>query len=762
MRTLSRRTGGRRGARLAAVLAGTLLTYLVATAVPASAAGPSCAVNGGNPAILDVFIDTDYTVALAVSDGSSFGLVPAPQYAIAVQNPGNSLFGPWTSCGAGATPALIDWVNVTGSNAGNEHLILFRPAAALGENITVNLGNGSDSFTVDYGGFTSPPYTTTFGDPATPDYPNLGTSATGALVMDLDSFVPADAEVRVDNAETVRINGGAGNDTIDAGNDWNMTASPGLPLPVTGDDIPAATSPWSAPLVVNGGNGDDQLNSGSGNDTFNGGPGVDSIWYSSFVANGFTAPGPVTVDLAAGTGTGMGNDTLTDVQNVVGSSYGDTLTGNSLDNYIDGADGNDTINGATGNDTLFGGSDDPIMTDANAHGGNDTFVEGTGANGSDTVNGGDGVGDTVDLSGRTNSLYVEPGSSPSSGEGGCPLGAGCEKDTYGTDNEIYLLGSGNDTFVGSVSDEWVVPGAGDDSVDGNGGFDYLDLSDAAGPATFDLTTWQATGNGTDTLADVEGFVGTDADDQVLFDDGLGCDFDLTSITPCDFIGGAGIDTLDGSATTAGFTVDLSQIGDSHDVENVIGGSGDDLIYGNDVANALFGGDGFDSIDAGLGNDTVEGGLDNDILDGGPGGDTLVYTHSTAGMIIDNQLGFTQGIGGVGDGQDTIGFFEIVLGSDFGDEITAGQTAFDANNRLLGRGGDDTLIGTNSSDLLKGGAGDDYQRGGGGDDDVYGGPGDDILLGSSGDDFLKGGKGSDTGNGGRGADICKSVEFPKSC
>ncbi len=754
MSLFSRNTGGgRRGfARMAAVFAGTLMTYLVVTAIPA-AANPVACVDTATQ--LDINLATDETVAIAVADGAGAfpdGAIAAGTYITSVFNSGTGTFGAWTACGV----VPDTWVTIDGTDSGAERVILWLSTAFGADNIIVDLGNGNDSLTLDYSGFASPPYPALWADPGAIDYPDLGTSAAGGLVVDFYTEIPALADLLVADAENVTINTGDGGDTADAGNDYDITTR-STEATTTADDIPGAVDPWSASLTFNGGNGVDALDSGDGNDAFNGGNGDDIVRYSGALGTGFTAAGPVVVDLAAGTGTGMGSDTFTDVQDATGSSFADTLTGNSLNNVINGADGSDIIDGAGGDDTLTGGADDALGTDADAHGGNDTFVEGTADNGADTITGGDNgaAGDTVNLSGRTAALYIAPGVAASSGEGGCPAGVGCEGDTYATSNENYLLGSGADTFVGSATGEWVMPGAGNDNVDGNGGTDYLDLSEAAGPAVFDMITGTATGNGTDTFADVEGFVGTAADDSVLLDDASG--------PPVDFIGGAGVDTVDASASALGVVIDISLYTSAPpDVEDVIGGSGGDTLTGNALGNNMWGNDGFDVITAGAGNDFVEGSTGNDTLTGGLGGDTLSYVNSATGMIIDNQLGFTEGIGGVGDGEDSLAFFEIVLGSDFGDEIVAGQTDVGLNNRLLGRGGDDIIVGTNSSDLLKGGGGDDYERGGGGDDDVYGAAGDDILLGSSGDDFLKGGKGFDEGNGGRGADICQSVELQKSC
>jgi len=57
-----------------------------------------------------------------------------------------------------------------------------------------------------------------------------------------------------------------------------------------------------------------------GDDTIDGRGGAD---FASF----FASPAPVTVDLAAGTATGEGTDTLTGIENVNGSAdFGDMLT----------------------------------------------------------------------------------------------------------------------------------------------------------------------------------------------------------------------------------------------------------------------------------------------------------------------------------------------------------------------------------------------------------------------------------------------------
>jgi Ca2+-binding RTX toxin-like protein len=512
-----------------------------------------------------------------------------------------------------------------------------------------------------------------------------------------------------------------------------------------------------------GGPGDDNLEPGNGDDTVNGGAGDDAVVYGD-------APSGVTIDLEAAapqaTG-GSGNDTLIDVQSVSGSRFDDTILGSAINNRLGGCDGDDVIDGRALDDTIDGdlalgalppglsvctGTDgDDLLTGGSGNdtvagaGGDDVVNEEAAPNGADLLSGGTGgevVGDTLDHSDRTGSVNVAINGINDDGEAG-------ENDNVDATFENYLGGSGADTYSGGAHSEVFTPGGGDDTVDGNGGTDYLDLSDVAGPAVFDLITSMATGNGTDTFSDVEGFIGTAADDTVIWDG---------TVPLLDFFGGGGAhDLVDASAALVPVLIDLSTLGTGRDVEDAIGGAGDDTLLGNVVANMLIGNDGFDVIFGGAANDFIEGGLGNDVLSGDGGGDTLSYKNSASGMLVDNQLGFTDG----GDGQDSISFFEIVLGSDFDDVIIGGQTAFDANNRYKGRGGDDSLTGTNSSDTLAGGGGDDFVRAGGGDDDAKGGGGDDQLQGQAGDDNLTGGKGNDTAVGGGGFDRCRA-ETRRGC
>ena len=102
----------------------------------------------------------------------------------------------------------------------------------------------------------------------------------------------------------------------------------------------------------------------------------------------------VKLDAVAGDGEAGESDLVkTDIENVLGGSGNDTLTGGSKANVLSGGSGNDKLTGGAGNDIENGGD------------GNDTFKEGASASGADTFNGGAGV-DRVDYSSRSVALNV--------------------------------------------------------------------------------------------------------------------------------------------------------------------------------------------------------------------------------------------------------------------------------------------------------------------------------------------------------------------
>lgn len=101
----------------------------------------------------------------------------------------------------------------------------------------------------------------------------------------------------------------------------------------------------------------------------------------------------------------------------------------------------------------------------------------------------------------------------------------------------------------------------------------------------------------------------------------------------------GNDTLDFSGWSTSSTINLEQgafsssngmtnniaIAYGSDIENAIGGAGDDTISGNNLANVLAGGDGNDTLFGLGGNDRLDGGNGDDEIDGGAGEDTALFS-----------------------------------------------------------------------------------------------------------------------------------------
>ncbi|MBK7003610.1 MAG: DUF4214 domain-containing protein [Rhodoferax sp.] len=97
---------------------------------------------------------------------------------------------------------------------------------------------------------------------------------------------------------------------------------------------------------VDAGGGNDTLSGGLGNDALNGSGGFDTAIFGSGTSG-------VTVNLATGTASGGdGNDTLVSIENITGSAYDDSLTGDDAVNTLNGGKGgNDTLVGGAGIDT---------------------------------------------------------------------------------------------------------------------------------------------------------------------------------------------------------------------------------------------------------------------------------------------------------------------------------------------------------------------------------------------------------------------------
>lgn len=150
----------------------------------------------------------------------------------------------------------------------------------------------------------------------------LKTTATSGVVRDSQS--PTSDLVYADPGTTgtaCTITGTPGNDTLTG---------------TAGDDVLCGLA------------GNDVISGLGGNDTIIGGAGIDKVSFAS-------SPVAVVANLATGVATGQGTDSLREVEGIVGSSSGDTLTGGAGADRLSGSGGADTIAGGEGDDQLTGG-----------------------------------------------------------------------------------------------------------------------------------------------------------------------------------------------------------------------------------------------------------------------------------------------------------------------------------------------------------------------------------------------------------------------
>ncbi|MBC7603353.1 MAG: hypothetical protein H7255_11935, partial [Ramlibacter sp.] len=111
--------------------------------------------------------------------------------------------------------------------------------------------------------------------------------------------------------------------------------------------------------TMTGHDGADLFVGGLGNDVIDGKGGDDTVAYTSFNTYVTMLPleGGVTVNVQAGSATGTwGNDTLINIEHVIGTMYPDLIIGNAEPNNFFGIDGNDTMFGGAGPDSLDGGN----------------------------------------------------------------------------------------------------------------------------------------------------------------------------------------------------------------------------------------------------------------------------------------------------------------------------------------------------------------------------------------------------------------------
>jgi Ca2+-binding RTX toxin-like protein len=101
----------------------------------------------------------------------------------------------------------------------------------------------------------------------------------------------------------------------------------------------------------------------------------------------FAGQTAVNANLVTGVATGLGTDSLVEIENLSGSDshIGDTLVGNNKANVLDGRNGPDRLRGGAGADTLLGGKGDDILVAGGGCGGDGAADIVDGGLGTDTA-----------------------------------------------------------------------------------------------------------------------------------------------------------------------------------------------------------------------------------------------------------------------------------------------------------------------------------------------------------------------------------------
>jgi Ca2+-binding RTX toxin-like protein len=197
-------------------------------------------------------------------------------------------------------------------------------------------------------------------------------------------------------------------------------------------------------------------------------------------------------------------------------------------------------------------------------------------------------------------------------------------------------GLGNNTLIRpNGTNTWTITPVGTGAVAGTSIGSYVTFSGIqnliggsgadtlVGPNT--VNTWHITGldsgalNSSLSFSQFEKLTGGTNQDTFVFDAGVAFSGKID--------GGAGIDTLDYSAYTTNVSVDLPSgvatgTAAVSGIENVTGGSGDDLLRGDAGINVLNGGGGNNILIGNDGDDLLLGGSGRDLLIGGLGADRL--------------------------------------------------------------------------------------------------------------------------------------------
>lgn len=500
-----------------------------------------------------------------------------------------------------------------------------------------------------------------------------------------------------------QLNGSEFADTLTA-----ISANGGVLRGLGGNDVLNATA---FGVQLNGDDGDDILNGGAGDDVLLGGAGADQVrgGGGTDLASYVTSTAGVVASLATGgSGGDATGDVFTAVENMAGTAYNDTLSGDGGGNYLLGLTGDDTLNGGDGDDLLEGGAG----SDALRGGAGYDYATYSGAASAVTVSlvggpeAGDGLGDTFDsIEGVLGSAF-----------GDRITGDATSNTLQGfAGNDILDGGAGVDLLVGGDGDDVIIGGAGNDSLYGGGGadsFTYLSASESQSTPEIAPDIIQDFQTGVDKI-------------------------DISSLQPTNVtIGVDGIWTLVSAQSASGAwavrvvgTVVMGDIIQTATGQQISGTSGAEALNGTNGADVIYGGGGGDTLTGGLGSDTFRYTAASDSNDAGRD----VITDFETGVDRLDLTGLnTSEISLIRDGGRTY-VFATTPGGPFSLQINSviqGSDVLYGNNHsvfLIGSSGADTLIGGTQGDPIVGNAGDDTIIGGLGPDAMHGGAGRDTFV-----------------------------------
>jgi Ca2+-binding RTX toxin-like protein len=313
-----------------------------------------------------------------------------------------------------------------------------------------------------------------------------------------------------------------------------------------------------------------------------------------------------------------------------------TIIGTSANDKLTGTAGNDIISALAGNDII------------NGLGGNDTICGGDGA---DTLNGGPGAdfesggagSDAAGYADRATGVTVTIDNVANDGNSGDgPAGA---RDNVRTDIESLVGGPGADTLTGSATANTLDGRGGADVLSGLGGIDTASYVLRTVAVTVDIDDVADDGNADDgplgardnVKSDIENLVGGSGDDTLT---GSAADNTLDGRKGADVLSGlAAGDTVTYATRTVGVSVDIDNVADDGNADDGPAGARDNVK--SDISN-LIGGSGADTLTGNASGNRLTGGLGADSLIGLNANDILFANDGVADAQLNCDGGTTPG------------------------------------------------------------------------------------------------------------------------